>query len=95
MRIPSEQIDFLKREVLALVPDAVVYLFGSRIYDGKKGGDIDIMVISDKKISWKEKAKIKWRYFERFGEQKLDIVSSSFNERNPFKELVLHEGIRL
>ena len=95
MRIPSEQIDFLKREILALVPDAVVYLFGSRIYDGKKGGDIDIMVISDKKISWKEKAKIKWRYFERFGEQKLDIVSSSFNERNPFKELVLHEGIRL
>ena len=53
------------------------------------------MVLSNKKISWKEKAKIKWHYFERFGEQKLDIVSSTFNERNPFKELVLHEGVRL
>lgn len=95
MRISSEQIDFLKREILALVPDAVVYLFGSRVDDGKKGGDIDIMVLSDKKISWKEKAKIKWQYFEKFGEQKLDIVSSTFNKRNPFKELVLHEGIRL
>ena len=95
MRIPPEQIDFLKREILACVPDAVVYLFGSRIHDGKKGGDIDIMVISDKKITWKEKAKIKWSFFERFGEQKLDLVSSSFHESNPFKELVLHEGIRL
>ncbi len=53
------------------------------------------MVISDKKITWKEKAKIKWSFFERFGEQKLDLVSSSFHESNPFKELVLHEGIRL
>lgn len=95
MRISSEQTDFLKKEILALVPDAVVYLFGSRVDDRKKGGDVDIMILSDKKISWKEKAKIKWQYFEKFGEQKLDIVSSTFNERNPFKELVLHEGIRL
>ncbi|MEW6095901.1 MAG: nucleotidyltransferase domain-containing protein [bacterium] len=95
MRVLAEQIDFLKREILLLVPDAVVYLFGSRVDDKKKGGDIDIMILSDRKISWKEKAKIKWRYFEKFGEQKIDIVSSMFNENNPFKELVLQEGIRL
>lgn len=95
MRVSTEQIEFLKQEILAIAPDAVVYLFGSRIYDAKKGGDTDIMVLSDKKMGWKEKAKIKWKYFERFGEQKLDIVSSTFNERNPFKELVLHEGVRL
>lgn len=95
MRVSSEQIDFLKREISAFVPDAVVYLFGSRVDDRKKGGDVDIMILSNKKISWKEKAKIKWQYFERFGEQKLDIVSSTFNERNPFKELVLRQGIRL
>ncbi|MEW6606154.1 MAG: nucleotidyltransferase domain-containing protein [bacterium] len=95
MRVLAEQIDFLKREILLLVPDAVVYLFGSRVDDKKKGGDIDIMILSDRKISWKEKAKIKWRYFEKFGEQKIDIVSSMFNENNPFKELVLQEGIKL
>jgi len=32
---------------------------------GKGGGDIDIMVISDKKISWKEKAQIKWHYMRK------------------------------
>lgn len=95
MRISREQIDFLKKEIISALPDAVVYLFGSRTDDSKKGGDIDIMILSNRKIRWKEKAKIKWQYFEKFGEQKLDIVSASFNESNPFKELVLHEGVRL
>ena len=30
-----------------------------------------------------------------FGEQKLDIMSATFNERDSFKELVIQEGIRL
>jgi predicted nucleotidyltransferase len=95
VRISREQIDFLKKEIISALPDAVVYLFGSRTDDSKKGGDIDIMILSNRKIRWKEKAKIKWQYFEKFGEQKLDIVSASFNESNPFKELALHEGVRL
>lgn len=95
MRISREQIDFLKKAIITALPDAEVYLFGSRTDDSKKGGDIDIMILSSRKIRWKEKAKIKWQYFERFGEQKLDIVSSAFHESNPFKELVLHEGVRL
>lgn len=95
MRIAPEQIDYLKKEIFALVPDAVVYLFGSRVDDRKKGGDIDLMILSAKKIGWKEKARIKWGYFEKFGEQKMDIVSSTFGEKNPFKDLVLHQGIKL
>ena len=95
MRITNEQADFLEKEVLTLMQDAQVYLFGSRTDDQKRGGDIDIMVLSDKRLTWKEKAMIRWHYFEKFGEQKLDIISSTFNERNPFKEIVLHEGIRL
>jgi predicted nucleotidyltransferase len=95
MRISDEQANFLKKEILALIPDAEVYLFGSRADDRKKGGDIDIMVISDKKISLKEKSGVRWRYFEKFGEQKLDILSSTYDEREPFKELILQEGIKL
>jgi predicted nucleotidyltransferase len=95
MRISREQIDFLKNEILAVVPDAVVYLFGSRADDEKKGGDLDIMVLANRKIRWKEKATIRWHYFEKFGEQKLDIIFSTFKEEDPFKQLVLHEGVRL
>lgn len=95
MRISREQIDFLKKEIKAILPDAVVYLFGSRTDDNKKGGDIDVMILSDKRLRWKEKARIRWRYFEKYGEQKLDIVSSTFKEEDPFKQIVLQEGIRL
>jgi predicted nucleotidyltransferase len=95
MRISDEQINFLKKEISAIEPSAEVYLFGSRIDDKKKGGDIDIMVLSNKKLPWKEKAKIRWHYFEKYGEQKLDIVSATFAEANPFKQIVLHEGIKL
>ncbi|MFH1562438.1 MAG: nucleotidyltransferase domain-containing protein [Nitrospirota bacterium] len=95
MRISHEQIDILKKEIIAVLPDAIVYLFGSRADDNKKGGDIDIMILSNRKISWKEKAMIKWHYFGKFGEQKLDIISSTFKEETPFKQIVLQEGIRL
>lgn len=95
MRISIEQIDLLKNKILSILPDAMVYLFGSRIDDNKKGGDIDIMILSDRKMSWKEKAMIRWHYFERFGEQKLDIISSTFKENDSFKQIVLHEGVGL
>jgi predicted nucleotidyltransferase len=95
MRISDEQTNFLKNEILTIVPEAVVYLFGSRVDDRKKGGDIDIMILSNKKLNWKEKSGIKWEFFDKYGEQKLDIISSTFNESDPFKELVIQEGIRL
>jgi predicted nucleotidyltransferase len=75
--------------------EAEVYLFGSRVDDDKKGGDIDIMVLSNKKLSWKEKSIIRWHFFEKFGEQKLDIISFGFEEENPFKQIVLREGKKL
>lgn len=95
MRISHEQVDVLKKGIISVLPDAMVYLFGSRVDDNKKGGDIDVMILSNKKISWKERSMIRWHYFGRFGEQKLDIISFTFEEETPFKQIVLQEGIRL
>ncbi|MDI6786377.1 MAG: nucleotidyltransferase domain-containing protein [bacterium] len=95
MRISPEEVDFLKKKILFVVSEAVIYLFGSRVDDDKKGGDIDIMVLSNKKLSWKEKSIIRWHFFEKFGEQKLDIISCAFGEENPFKQIVLREGRKL
>ncbi len=77
------------------MPDSSVYLFGSRVDDGKRGGDIDIMVLSDRRLNWKEKAKVRWSYFGRYGEQKMDIVTFSYEDENPFKRLIMEEGVRL
>lgn len=95
MRISKEQAEYLKKSILAFLPDAKIYLFGSRVDDQKRGGDIDIMILSHKKLSWKEKAKIRQQFFKKFGEQKIDIVCFSFNDKSSLKEIVLHEGIRL
>ena len=95
MRISKEQIELLKKNILTLLPNAVIYLFGSRVDNNKKGGDVDIMVLSDRELGWKEKSLIKYRYFEKFGEQKIDIVSFLFNEKDPFKQITIEEGIKL
>ncbi|MDO8803545.1 MAG: nucleotidyltransferase domain-containing protein [Elusimicrobiota bacterium] len=95
MRISGEQRELLTKNILALLPNAAIYLFGSRADDNKKGGDVDIMVIADRELAWKEKSLIKNKYFEKFGEQKLDIVSFSFNETDPFKQIAINEGVKL
>ena len=95
MRISPEEANFLKKEVSAILPDALIYLFGSRVDDGKKGGDIDIMVLSGRRLNWKEKSKFRWRYFGKYGEQKMDIVTFSFREENPFKRLIMEKGMQL
>lgn len=62
----DEQIDFLKKDVIALFPDAVVYLFGSRVDDEKKGGGIDILLVpkdTNKTNSLKLSLQIQAKFF--------------------------------
>ncbi len=58
MRLSEEEIAIIKNSVLKYSQNATIILFGSRVHDNKKGGDIDIFVKSDKIITLKEKLKI-------------------------------------
>ena len=42
MRVKTEHIQLLKRLIKKYLPDAVIYLIGSRANDKLKGGDIDL-----------------------------------------------------
>ena len=44
MRLTKEEIDVLKQSLRQIAEDAKLYLFGSRVDDTKKGGDIDICI---------------------------------------------------
>jgi predicted nucleotidyltransferase len=46
MRLKKQEIEIIKNTILAIFDDAKIYLFGSRLDDSKKGGDIDLFVIS-------------------------------------------------
>ena len=95
MRIPKEQCDFLKETIKNLLPEADIYLFGSRTDPLKKGGDIDILVIAEKILDLKEVTLVKTSFCKQFGDQKIDIVSYKQNDENTFKKLALSEGIKL
>ncbi len=95
MRITDEKIKLLKSTILSILPDAKVYLFGSRVDDNKKGGDIDILIIADRALNFIEEGKIKQQFFKHFGAQKLDLVSFKESDKAPFKTVTLMNAIQL
>jgi predicted nucleotidyltransferase len=72
---------------------AKVWLFGSRADDSKKGGDIDIAILSQT-IRLAERMRIRRDIVDALGEQKIDIVVSA-DAADPFFRLALEKGIRL
>lgn len=93
MRLSKPEISNLLSSIKYFDSDAVVYLFGSRTHDDKRGGDIDIAVLSDK-IDLKEKIDIKYNFFSAFGEQKIDIVIVK-NDQQPFWQYIKDKAILL
>ena len=95
MRVKNEQAEFLKQAISRYLPDAAVYLIGSRANDKLKGGDIDILVIAEKELTGQDKRNIKISFYKEYGEQKIDIVSFKKDEPSNFKELALLESVKL
>jgi predicted nucleotidyltransferase len=87
MRLSSEEIQVLKDTLAVLSPEAKLYLFGSRTDDTKQGGDIDLLVVSEC-LSRKDLSRLRIEFFERFGEQKMDILLDDGNFTPIFHRLV-------
>jgi predicted nucleotidyltransferase len=88
----SEQVAILST-VQYLDINARVYLFGSRVDDTKKGGDIDLLVMSDK-LTRDDKRIIKMKLYELLGEQKIDLLIAA-DDSDPFVKLALETGVKL
>ena len=94
MRLHSDEIDLLKMTLKKLDARAELYLFGSRVDDSKRGGDIDLLIVStvlDKRV----KRALRLAFFERFGEQKMDVLLDNGQFEEPFHKLALERGIKL
>ena len=83
MRLKEIEIKAIKDAVEMYDKDAKVYLFGSRVDDSKRGGDIDIIISSDK-IQYKEKLKIYSEIMKTLDEQKIDILIHKNKDNNQF-----------
>lgn len=82
MRLTAKQIEHIKTVVAAeLGPQANVTLFGSRLKDECRGGDIDLLVTSTSAIEQPAlvAAKLEAKIIQRIGLQKVDVLLSAPN----------------
>ncbi len=93
MRLSSKEIETIKTIIDAIFGEATIHLFGSRLIDHKKGGDIDLFVVPKEKnnlLQKKIKASVK---LERSLHKPVDIiVHRNFNreiEKEALKGKVL------
>lgn len=73
MRLTNKEIDKIKSTLEAIFEEPTIYLFGSRLQSNKKGGDIDLFIVSkdDNLLEKKIKAIAK---LERVLYKPVDIV---------------------
>ncbi len=73
MRLTTAEIDCITTTIHAFDTNAKVYLFGSRVNDNARGGDIDLLVLSAF-ITLADQLKIKVKLYDLIGEQKIDLI---------------------
>ena len=90
MRLQKRIIDMIKQSIFDSFGDVDIYLFGSRVDDSKKGGDIDIAVDTDisRTVFRKNKAKFISNLIRIGFDLKIDVVP--YNT----KDILLHRQIQ-
>ena len=88
MRLAPNEVQAIQRSVAELLPEgAVVRLFGSRVDDAKRGGDIDLLVETPEPLSamdWTDRrARLVARIQRRLEERRIDIVHAVLGVDDP------------
>ena len=87
MRLNQQYISVIKQSFEDVFQSGEVYLFGSRIDDSKKRGDIDLYLILNNKINlFRKKLKFLAKIKKVLGEQKIDIIFNINDNRLVEKE---------
>ena len=93
MRITEQEKKAIIDAVKNADTNAKVWLFGSRVDESKKGGDIDIGILSSI-VDVMEEIEIRQKIFDIISEQKIDLVVSKDGHEAFFKYAVT-KGILL
>ena len=93
--IPYEIKSIIESAKKILLGYFSIYLFGSRVNDQKRGGDIDLLILSDCPVELKKIRMFKIILKEEIENQKIDVVYDTYDSKNSFVELVREEGVKL
>lgn len=99
MRLTQQQIASIKQTAHAVLgDDARVILFGSRVDDTKKGGDIDLLFETDQRVGNRAAAvgAIYVALIRQLGDRKIDILlKDSATPPAPVLDIARQTGIQL
>jgi len=95
MRLSPEIVNFIKQLISDKIPGATVYLFGSRVNDLARGGDIDLMIMTNEPADKRALRRIRLEFFKKFGWQKIDLVNFTPASQSAFQQLIMSECIPL
>lgn len=96
MRLTLAQIDTIQSTAEAVLgDDAQVWLYGSRLDDQRKGGDIDLLIESSQKASIMNRAKIKYQV-EAALQLPVDILIVQIGQTaSPFEAIARKRAVSL
>jgi len=96
MRLTKKDIIIIKKSILNYIDDAKIILFGSRVDDNKKGGDIDIYVETNQSLPLVTKLKILTDIEIGGVLRRVDLmVKSKDSKYQPIFDTIKKEGIIL
>jgi len=96
MRLTSQQIHNITQVVSGFAGDtAEIYLFGSRLNDQARGGDVDILILMDRRPSRIERGKVKMDLEQVLGLPVDMVIQVRNDEVTPFQAIVHGHATRL
>ncbi len=91
MRLTKFEHKMIKKAFIEIFESGKIYLFGSRVDDAQRGGDIDLYLIPDRRFDNERERKIRFliKLDEYIGEQKIDVIMAKDRNR-----LIEQEALR-
>ena len=95
MRLNPEMANYLKQLIQEKIPGSAIYLFGSRVDDNARGGDIDLMILTDFPADKRLFRQIRIEFIKKYGWRKLDLVNFTSSNESSFRKLVEKRAVQL
>jgi predicted nucleotidyltransferase len=94
VRLSKEEVETIKSIVKKYDPTAEILIFGSRTDLTKRGGDIDMLIVSGK-IDYRIRRKIRVDLQLALGDRKVDLIITDDPEKNEFTKIAYKYGVKI
>lgn len=95
MRLDKDTAAYLKQTIQQEIPGSTIYLFGSRVDDHARGGDIDLLILTEEPAEKRLFRKIRIQLIRKLGWRKIDLVNFTYANESAFRRLINLNCIQL